>query len=181
MNNFKKLLASAMALTMVTSVLPATSINAAATPDKTEVGYIDDALVSDGKTAVNKLIAAFGDKWTIDTITTTEQVTIDSAPTTVGAFATANVDALKHLVASGEGTTTQINVATKLVGEKNKWINFNDSALNLVEGINNLVDFYKEDGTYVGKDLDKAGYNEVLAVYNLINTYDGSLANLNTS
>ncbi len=185
MNNFKKLLASAVALTMVTSVLPVTGVNAAVTAtDDTPIDYISETQVANGKTVVNRLIAALTEeKLTIDTVTTTEQLTIQDevGAMTVGEYAELHENELKHLVASGEGTDLQKKVATKLVGAKNEWINFTESAVNLVEGIDALVSFYRDGGKYDDEDLDSTGYTEVKRIYDLINDFDGFLNNLNST
>ena len=182
MNNFKKLLASAMALTMVTSVLP-TNVQAYQNPTDETID-VDYAQIAAAKNLVKEINSALKDDVSLNNITTKD-------PYTWGVIATGTVSdllktpyngttveaTLKMLVASGEATDSELEVAEKLVGKNKAWISFDNSVDNIYEGIGTLVDYYKNEGKYDGVDLDRKSYPEVKEAYDMINAYVGFIGN----
>ena len=119
MNNFKKLLASAMALTMVTSVLP-TNVQAYQNPTDETID-VDYAQIAAAKNLVKEINSALKDDVSLNNITTKDSYTWGVIATgTVSdllktSYNGTTVEAtLKTLVASGEATDSELEVAEKL-------------------------------------------------------------------
>ena len=188
-NNFKKLLASAMALAMVTSVVPM-GVNAYEKPSETPV-EVNYAEVAEGKNIIKEIKKAFTGGVTIDNINTKDAynfgvfgtVTVETLLNDSTHTTRAVRDILKNLVASGEAPESELKIAEKLVGKDEAWLDFGLSVKNLKEdGIKKLYEFYNTtNGTYDGVDLNKNEYTTVKGVYDIIKYYEGFLGNITDS
>ena len=188
-NNFKKLLASAMALAMVTSVVPM-GVNAYEKPSETPV-EVNYAEVAEGKNIIKEIKKAFTGGVTIDNINTKDAynfgvfgtVTVETLLNDSTHTTRAVRDILKNLVASGEASESELKIAEKLVGKDEAWLDFGLSVKNLKEdGIKKLYEFYNTtNGTYDGVDLNKNEYTTVKGVYDIIKYYEGFLGNITDS
>ena len=194
MNNFKKLLASAMALTMVTSVLPATYVSAAIDFTEPTKGDYDDYTKVDiaknvakeiandiekAKLTIDNILVSTKINWTIDSVNEVTNITDLLEATYVG---TTVRDYLRILVTDGTANESMLKLAEKLVGKEDAWIDFQASVENLNEfGIKPLYDYYNAiNGEYDGVDLDKKSYPEVKQVYDIIKTYEDFLGNISS-
>ena len=188
-NNFKKLLASAMALAMVTSVVPM-GVNAYEKPSETPV-EVNYAEVAEGKNIIKEIKKAFTGGVTIDNINTKDAynfgvfgtVTVETLLNDSTHTTRAVRDILKNLVASGEASESELKIAEKIVGKDEAWLDFGLSVKNLKEdGIKKLYEFYNTtNGTYDGVDLNKSEYTTVKGVYDIIKYYEGFLGNITDS
>ena len=175
MNNFKKLLASAMALTMVTSVLPTVSTDVnAATCSYSMLAETKDALntVKDYMSDIETNVGKKG----ISNATTDAPVGTDNKELRV--WVSENMKKLQNLVIC-EPDSTEGKLAAQLIGSETKFEQFDVRVSNLKAAIEDLYDGFKEEGEYDGVDLNDDQYDVVKPLYDALVYYKPVLSNIN--